>query len=243
MRNLGETLYPQLCAVCGESLAEGEDIVCTACRWGMPLTDYWLQPDNYLTELLAARFPFEHASALMFFMQESEYRGMIHSMKYHSRRDIAHALGRLYGYYLCQSPLYDDVTCLVPVPLHWTKRLKRGYNQSEELCRGMAESMGVRVDSRSLRRIRRTATQARKSRSDRWRNVEGAFGVKRPGAFSGGHILLVDDVVTTGSTIEACASAIVRDVEDVRLSVAALSVVRRTLSARSDAQIEELDMA
>ena len=238
LAGLADLLYPSLCAACGEALSEGEDTICTVCRWNMPLTDYWTLPDNYMTELLAGRIPFEHASALMFFSHHSDYRLMIHRMKYGSRRDIARATGRLYGYYLCGSEYYSDVTHLVPVPLHWTKRIKRGFNQSEELCRGMAESMGVGVDTRLLRRTRRTATQARKSRSDRWRNVEGAFKVKR--RFDGGHILLVDDVVTTGSTIEACGSALAEKFPDMRISVAALSVVKRALPSRSVAELPEI---
>ncbi len=223
-------LYPSICPVCGRALAPGERTICVACRWDMPLTDFWMIAENPVWRLLRERIPtLRQASALFYFRHESGFRAMIHAFKYSGRRDIAVAMGELFGRELRDSPFYDEVEVLVPVPLHWTKRIGRGFNQAEELCIGMARSMGVACDFRSLCRKRKTQTQAlHRDAEARRRNVEGAFGVRHPERLAGCHILLVDDVLTTGSTIAACAEAILRAVPDVRISVATLATARKS---------------
>lgn len=200
----------------------------------MPLTDYHLSKENYVTQLFAARFPFVNACALFFFRSGSNgFRRMIHSMKYSSRRDVAVLMGEIFGATLRESSLYDDIQVLVPIPLHWTKRMIRGYNQSEQICIGMSTAMGIPCDFKSVKRIRLTGQQAKRSHKDRWANVSGAFTVRSPKPLANKHILLVDDVLTTGSTLEACATEIVNSVEGVRLSIAALSVAKHTVHSRS----------
>lgn len=197
----------------------------------MPFTDYWTAEENPALAMLRKHIPnLQHASALLYFRHQSGYRAMIHSLKYGGRRDIAVALGEMFGRELHESPLYDDIDVLVPVPLHWSKRMRRGYNQAEEICVGLARSMGVPYDFRSLKRIRRTRTQAlHRSADARRRNVEGAFRLRTPERLRGRHILLVDDVLTTGATITACAEAIFRTLPDARISVATLAAVRKHL--------------
>lgn len=194
----------------------------------MPLTDYWMAEENPATIMLRKHIPtLHHASALLYFRHESGYRAMIHSLKYSGRRDIAEALGEAFGRELRESPLYDSVDLLIPVPLHWSKRMQRGYNQAEEICTGLGRSMGIPYDFHSLKRIRRTRAQALHRDTDaRRRNVEGAFRLRRPERLQGKHILLVDDVLTTGATITACAEAILSELPDARISVATLAAVR-----------------
>lgn len=220
-------VFPRLCAACGSALLDGEDTICTSCRWDMPLTSYWNHHENYVVELFAARFPFKEASALMFFRRDSDFRAMIHRMKYASRPDIAVAMGEIYGRYLRESPLYDDVQVVIPVPLHWTKRVKRGYNQSEQFATGIALSMGVSVENGAVGRCRKTRTQAHlHDNQQRADNVEGAFVVRCPEKLRGMNVLIVDDVITTGATIEACAEAIARADVDAIINIGALAVVR-----------------
>lgn len=231
--SLFELVFRPSCAVCGEGLLKGESTICTTCRWDMPLTDYWSMRENYLVERLAGRFPFVHASALMFFRHDSQYRSLIHRMKYSSRPDIAHSLGEIYGLYLSQSELYRDIEIVVGVPLHFTKRIKRGFNQSEEFARAVAQSMGVEYDHNSIRRIKRTQTQARlQSGEQRARNVEHAFRVVHPDRIAGRKILLVDDVITTGATIEAVALAITSQSPSTIISIGAIAVVKGSSTPR-----------
>ncbi|MEG1413668.1 MAG: phosphoribosyltransferase family protein [Mucinivorans sp.] len=227
LKSLVEVIFPAQCAVCGEALVAGEKTICTSCRWDMPLTDYWSAHENFMVERLAARVPFVEASALMFFRRHSHYRTLIHRMKYGGRRDVARMLGEIYGTYLHRSELYRGVQLIVPVPLHYTKFIKRGYNQSEEFARGIASSLGVEVCTRALVRTRRTHTQAQLHDSlSRAENVEGAFRVVRPELLVGRGVLLVDDVVTTGATLQAAASAIVMMESPVRLYLGAIAIVR-----------------
>lgn len=225
--SLARAVFPARCAVCSAALQAGEHTICTACRWDMPLTDYWSVHENFMVERFAGRVPFAEASALMFFKRHNDYRRMIHRMKYGARRDVARVLGEIYGGYLRESELYRDVELIVPVPLHFTKFIKRGYNQSEEFARGIASQMGAQVERRALVRIRRTRTQARLKDSEaRAENVAGAFAIKRAELLEGRVVLLVDDVVTTGATLEAAARAIVEKCPSARLNLGAVAIVR-----------------
>lgn len=222
-------LFPVTCPACGRVLPRGEKTLCLECWWDMPLTRYWLRPENHAVELLAGRFPFTHASSLFFFESHSRYRTLVHSFKYGSRRDVAQALGEMYGRELSQSPLYQGVDVLVPIPLHWSKRIRRGYNQAEEICLGMQRSMpGTRVEFGALKRTRATRTQAQqKGRKARWENVGGAFVLRHPEHLEGCRVMIVDDVLTTGATIEAAALAIIARLPDAKIDVATLAIVRR----------------
>lgn len=226
---LGALLFPPLCPVCGKTMGAGERTVCTRCRTTIPLTRFWEEFDNPMTRRLWGLVPVFHASALFFFVEGGGWRKLIHSFKYHGAWRLARDMGRWYGSYLADSGLYDDVEVVVPVPLHLRKRLKRGYNQSEYLAEGIAAELGVEVDRRSVIRHRNNPSQALSRKSDRWENVEGIFGVRRPERLSGRHILLVDDVFTTGATIASCADAILRSVPDCRISIAALAVSKHEL--------------
>ena len=138
-------------------------------------------------------------------------------------------LGRWYGRYLKQSELYDDVDVVVPVPLHWWRQIRRGYNQSEYIARGIARELGVKVLSHAVVRHRYNQSQTHQSVFRRWANVEGIFRVRRADELRGRHILLVDDDFTTGATIFSLGETILRAVPDVRLSVAVLATTRRSL--------------
>ena len=152
--------------------------------------------------------------------------------KYRGAWRTARAMGEWYGRCLKESGLYDDVEVVVPLPLHPVKRCRRGYNQSEYIAEGIAAQLGVEVDRRSVRRKRNTESQALKARRDRARNVEDAFAVVRPGRLAGRHVLLVDDVFTTGSTMLSCAGEILRSAPGCRISIAALAVSRHALGEK-----------
>lgn len=232
-----ELVYPRLCCACLDDLAAGERVVCSRCRWELPLTYYWRMHDNYSVDILSGRFNMVHASSLLFYEHSHLSRNLIHKIKYSGRSDIAKELGVMYGRILRESEIYDDIDIIIPVPLHWSKRIKRGYNQSEVVAQSMAEVMNVNYKKAILKRRRRTQTQAhKKNRLDRWNNVSGAFRVTdcpKECRLDGLHVLLVDDVLTTGATIEACACELQRAYPSVRISVATLAVARRSARIKS----------
>lgn len=231
--DLAALLFPPHCAVCGRSLAPGERTICTFCRTTAPLTGYWRELDNPVARRCWGLVPVERASGFLFFVHGSGWRRLIHGFKYRGAWRTARDLGAWYGRCLRESGLYGDVEAVVPLPLHPWKLCRRGYNQSEYIAEGIAAQLGVGVDRRSVRRTRNTPSQALKPRSERAGNVEGAFAVRHPERLAGRHVLLVDDVMTTGATLLACAEAIRAAVPDCRISIAALAVSQHELGIRS----------
>lgn len=227
--DLGSLLYPARCAVCGAPLGAGQRDICTWCRSDIPLTGFWKEIDNPVARRFWGQIPVVQASAFFYYVEQSDWRNLIHRFKYSGSWRTARIMGRWYGSCLHDSGLYADVEVVVPVPLHWRKRLLRGYNQSEYIARGIAAELGVGVDTRSLVRRIHNPSQTRQNDNARWTNVAGIFAVRRPERLAGRHILLVDDVLTTGSTLISCAETLLAAAPDCRISIAALAVPARRI--------------
>ena len=175
--------------------------------------------------------PVESAMAMYWFVEGTEWQRIIHNFKYHGRWFFAQKMGEWLGEELRDSGNFEGVDLVIPIPLHYRRRLMRGYNQSEQLALGLGRKMGVKCDFRSVCRRSYNESQTSKSRSERWENVEEIFEVRDADKLRGRHILLVDDVLTTGATISSCAMAIHRACEgDVRISIATLAASRRIMS-------------
>lgn len=232
LQAIGSLIFPAGCIVCGEHVTPSMHGICPHCRYDIPLTNYCTEHDNPVKELFDGIVPIVEGSSFFFFSGHSLWRTLIHRFKYGGRWRIAYDLGRWYGAELKASGLYDDIDVVVPIPLHPLKLLSRGYNQSTYLAEGIARSMSVDVDSHSLRRHRNNPSQARRKASDRWHNVEDLFSVRRPQRLASKHILLVDDVLTSGATLSSAIRAILDTTPDCRISVATLAVTRRITQHR-----------
>lgn len=233
LRDVASLFLPRTCLACGRVLLENEGCVCLACRYNMPLTNFAKRKDNPIKLLFENVLPVESAAAMFWFVGGTEWQRIIHNFKYHGRWFFAQKMGEWLGEELLDSGNFDDIDLIVPIPLHYRRRLRRGYNQSEQLALGVGRKMGVGCDFRSVRRRHYNDSQTSKSRSERWDNVEEIFDVRRAERLRGKHILLLDDVLTTGATMASCASAIVKACEgDVRISIASLSVSRRIIDER-----------
>jgi ComF family protein len=216
-------LFPRLCYACGNHLLRNEKLICTECYVLIPRTNYHLENDNPVARIFWGRCRIEKAAAFSFYNRGSRIRHLIHNLKYKGIKDIGPELGKIYGMALSQSGFTRDIDLIIPVPLHPSKERIRGFNQSYLISEGISEATGVPVGAKLLKRKLKTETQTRKSRYDRWKNVEGSFSVEDPLSVRGKHILLIDDVITTGSTIESCATELLKT-EGVRVSVVALAV-------------------
>lgn len=203
IRAFGRLFYPVTCGACGEALVDQESQICTICQLTLPVTNYHLEKRNPLDNLLKLRLRVDFISSYLLYDKGLKTQNMLHAIKYRGQKMLATRLGELYGYDLKDFfPRQPD--CIIPVPLHKRKLRERGYNQSESWALGLANSLGSKVDTTSLVRTVYTNTQTKKSRADRISNVESAFNVPNPQPLKGKHILLVDDVITTGATLEAC---------------------------------------
>ena len=218
-------LFPRRCAVCGASLQDGEEVLCFRCNIGMPRTCYHLEKDNEMEKMFWGKIPLERAASYFFYQKGGDYRRILHLLKYEGRKDIGIAMGRMMAADMVRSGFFDGVDVIVPVPLHPDKLRKRGYNQSECLARGVSEVTGIPVDVSSVVRRVHTQSQTRKSVYERWENVCGIFYVADKERVAGKHVLIVDDVLTTGATSIACAEAWT-GVEGVKFSVMTLAVTR-----------------
>jgi ComF family protein len=216
-------LFPRLCYGCGNHLMRNEKLICTECYILIPRTNYHLEADNPVEQLFWGRCRIEKAAAFSFYNRDSRIRRLIHNLKYKGVRDIGSELGRIYGLALSKSKFLEGVDLIIPVPLHPSKKRIRGFNQAEIISDGISEAAGIPVDFKTLERITLTGTQTKKSRYERWINVEGIFNISDKSVLNGKHILLVDDVITNGSTIESCTNELLK-CEGVRVSVAALAV-------------------
>ena len=223
IRSVLQAVFPSLCACCGEALVQGERHVCMACLPELTRTLYTPMDDNPAERLLLGRIPLEKATAMLAFRQGNKVQRLVHAMKFHGGCDLCVEMGRQLGLELLRSGRFDDIDLLVPVPLHWWRRMRRGYNQSELLCRGIAQVFPRPLNTTALVRHRHTRAQSRRRPSERERNVSGAFRVRKPEELAGKHLLLVDDVLTSGATLTGCANALAH-VQGVHISVAVLSM-------------------
>lgn len=219
---LAELIFPNLCVTCGDKLIEQEQWICLHCLHHIPRTNFHLEPENPVAQLFYGRVRIEHATAFFHFSKGSNYQSLLHNLKYKGMKELGAEIGKQFGIDLLQSANFSSVEVICPVPLHPQKEKKRGYNQSWWIASGIAQQMQKQLSDDNLKRITATETQTRKARFERWQNVEGIFELSDPEAFSGKHILLIDDVVTTGSTLEACAQAIISKT-DARVSIATLA--------------------
>ena len=218
-----ELFYPNLCLTCGKNLPGTQKIICLSCTYKLPKTDYHLEKENPLTERFWGRLPIQSGTAMYHFVAGGHVQQLIHQLKYNYRKDIGILLGQFYGKMLIESVLFSTVDVIVPVPLHPKKEHIRGYNQSWMFAKGLALSMKKRSIKDGLKRVIHSNSQTKMTRAERLENVLKAFEINNPKSLEGKHVLLVDDVLTTGATLEACGQKILA-LENTKLSLATIAI-------------------
>jgi ComF family protein len=213
--------FPHVCEGCGSDILGSQEFLCLRCLSALPETNFHFHSNNPVEKLFWGRLPVQAATSQYYFTKESMMQHLMHQFKYKGNKELGLYLGRLMGNALANSNRFLKIDALVPLPLFKMKEHKRGYNQAALLCEGMAAVLNKPVLTEVVTRIAHTETQTKKSRVDRWLNIEDRFSLINESAIRGRHILLVDDVVTTGATLEACGRELIKAV-NVQLSVATL---------------------
>lgn len=222
LKSILDLLIPPECHICGEKLLPSEHFICIGCQTRLPRTHYHKRQDNPMVMRFAGRFPFQTASAHFFYSSDSPLAALIHDFKYRNFPSLARHLGRIMAQDLTFSGFLDDIDFIIPMPVHWTKKLRRGYNQSEYIAMGISDIVKIPI-SPALKAHRSHRTQTGFSVNERYRNVAGVFRLQNPEIYHSKRILLVDDVCTTGATMASAATAILEKCPDARLTLLSLA--------------------
>ncbi|WP_315818417.1 ComF family protein [Paraflavitalea speifideaquila] len=225
-KSLLHLFFPHCCAGCSSDIISNDQLLCLSCISRLPLTNFHLYADNPVQHIFRGRLPLVNATSYLYFTKDSLLQHLMHQFKYNNRKDIGTWFGKRIGESLRSSNHFTLPDALVPIPLFAARERKRGYNQSQVLCAAMAEIMGIPVLNNIVVRSILTETQTRKNRLERWQNMEGRFSLQHAAEIENKHVLLVDDVITTGATLEACGLALLT-ANNVKLSIATMGFASR----------------
>lgn len=212
--------YPKVCPGCGSNIANSSDEICITCHVNLPKTYQYLDAQNHTAKLFWGRYPLEHAFATYTYTKGNVIQNLIYDLKYKGNQEVGKLLGKNVALEIKECNLKIDV--VIPVPLHPSKLQKRGYNQSLSIAQGIQEVLACKIDTTSLLRKVNTDSQTRKTKFERWENVKEIFNLTNSTSLENKHILLVDDVITTGSTIEGCCHTL-GQINGIRISVVAIA--------------------
>lgn len=214
--------FPKICGGCDIALAKGEHHLCLHCRTELPFTNFENIKDNPVEKLFHGRVNIEFATSLFFFSQTERVQNILHNIKYNEQKELAIFIGKIFGERLQNNSYLNSVNTIIPVPLHPQKEHLRGYNQSALFAEGINEVLNLDIQENNLVRIVNTSTQTKKSRLERIDNMDKAFALKEPEQLNNKHVLLIDDVLTTGATLEACAQSL-KEQANCKVSIATIA--------------------
>lgn len=221
INSLLDLVYPRLCLMCGQRLMSNEQHVCTSCLTLLPRTNFHQTEENMVEKLFRGIVPIERCAILFFYQKGNSSCNIVHHLKYHMGHDTGIYFGRLFATEIASSGFFNDIDLLIPVPLSKHRLHERGYNQAEMIAIGVSQATGIPIDTLHLTRVHNNPTQTRQSRTERLHNTEHLFTTLKPEELAQKHVLLIDDVITTGSTLRACACALL-SVAGIRFSILTL---------------------
>lgn len=216
-------VFPEYCYGCEAALVRSEKYLCVSCIATLPKTDFHKQRDNILSRKFWGKIPIKDTLAFLYFSKKGVVQNMLFHLKYEGAKEIGEKLGVEYGKYLKKEQFMPTIDLVLPIPLHPNKLKTRGYNQAEVFGKAFANELNLNFDEKVVSRAKETETQTKKGRLDRWKNVDNIFEITDTELIKNKKILIVDDVITTGSTIEACASALL-EAGVAEISVGAIAI-------------------
>lgn len=223
IKNLLNLFFPKVCLSCNHYLDDNELYVCTSCRHNLPVTNFHFSEYNEVKKVMYGRVPLQQATALLWFRKKGTVQQLLHNLKYKGQEDVGVFLGKWLGEELSTIDAYKTIDVVVPVPLHASRLRKRGYNQVHKFGKEIANALKVEFNTTTLQKTKATKTQVFKDRLKRWTNDDAIFSIADYETLKGKHILLVDDIITTGATIETCANALLK-IEGVTISLATMAI-------------------
>ena len=223
IQNLINLFFPKVCLACTSAMADNEEYICTNCRHDLPVTNFHLDNSEEVNKLLYGRVKIENGTALLRFHKKGIVQHLIHNLKYKGHQEVGEFLGAWLGEELKTIDEYQDIDIVIPVPLHKRKQRKRGFNQVEKFAKEIADSLNAQYSDSVLIKISNTKSQVNKSRLARWTDSNEIFSVQNLGDIKNKHILLVDDLITTGATVEACANQLLK-AKNIKISVATMAI-------------------
>lgn len=218
-------VFPDVCEVCGSSLVRGEEVICLKCDMNMPRTRVHNDSFNIIHERLAGKTPIERASGYFYYYRESDYAAIIHNAKYNGRPIIARKLAMRFARELMADNFFDGIDVVLYVPMFFLKKIKRGYNQSEYIAQGISQATNIPIGHNLISK-RSHSSQTKKNSYSRWLNAQGVYDVINSDELENKHVLIVDDVITTGATLLACCDVVHNAVPSATISVLSLAVTR-----------------
>jgi ComF family protein len=222
-QEISSLLFPKLCYACGEYIGQLNRLICSSCIQEFPRTNFYKSKYNLIEQKFWGRILIERGTSFLYFQPKGKVQQLIHKFKYKGHKEIGISLGSWAATELLAEGFFDGIDLLIPMPIHGIKKEIRGFNQSDLIVEGIAEVTGLEGGFDLVKKEINTSSQTRKSRFNRWKNVKSTFQVSDKLMFEGKHILLVDDVITTGATIEACATEILK-IPNVKLSILSIAM-------------------
>ncbi len=225
LRAVYDLLFPQLCVVCGNTLLRSEKCICSNCIVELPQTRNYMSDDNYTSQIFWGRVPFIRAASLFYYHKTSPFKQCLYKLKYQNRPDVGQYLGSMLGHELETKGFMTDIDFLIPMPLHKRRLHERGYNQSLEICTGIHAICKIPINTQAIKRSKYTETQTHRSKQERLENVADAFSLSETTQLQNKHVLLIDDVITTGASVEACCTLLLQ-IPGIKISIASLAVTK-----------------
>ncbi|QNK76611.1 ComF family protein [Winogradskyella sp. PAMC22761] len=223
MKNLLNLFFPMVCEACNDALSDNEVLLCTSCRHHLPVTNFHFNDVETVKKTVYGRVKLENATALLHFTKKGIVQQILHNLKYRGHESIGEFFGKWLGAELATIDAYKNIDVVVPVPLYRSKLRKRGYNQVAKFSQELAKALNAEYNDTVLIKIKSTKTQVFKARTTRWKDDGALFNISENKSLAGKHILLVDDIITTGATVEACAAVLLK-IHNIKLSLATLAI-------------------